>query len=708
MAKNLQTISQIDFSGGMNTVVNPHLVSQRQVVEATNLWLDEHGALRVRDGYSLLSTSPLTTPLLHCGMLVKTSGQKFPYAIQQQDAGGSDVVSFSATGGASGSVVSSLSQSVTLSPGVTMLVVQVAFADGSKTVTSVTYDGLPLTKVVRVYRTGASGIEIWVLINPPTGSAKSLVATFGSTSSVRVQWRAYVNARSISGLMTTHGSGTTLALAVSSATNHLVIDGYVANSAGVSAAPGAGQTEEFDLSFVSVGSTSGSHKAGASLVSMSQTLSTSTQWVYVAMNLSPVAGNVLYHTETNPWTLVGTLDVHEPIPTTVQALDTTVILNGYLTPRTWNGATLGTISAQSGQTVPPGAKHGAFHLSALWLWNTSHATTTLDGPSSLRASDANNLNSWPNANQTFISRDDGQVGMGMVPFTVVETGISPTATLVLFKNYSTYQVTGVFGSSSFSVQPIKSDMGCIAPRTIQFVSGFGVIRLTHKGFALFNGVEDRLISEEIRPSLFGGVGITPLNMSTIERSWAVQCQNPPLYIAACPVEGTTLTRIFVYDLVRRGWTTMSLPVGLSTLALILNQTDLPEVRAGTASGGQLLKLFAQQDTDNGADVTWRLKTRRYSTQNPVQPMFWRRASVDVVGTPNKRVSVTLALDEGTRRTEQYLIPDNGTPTRLVATYDIMETAHDVQVTVEGSGPASIRGVELQASPKPQTRFLSRR
>jgi len=73
-------------------------------------------------------------------------------------------------------------------------------------------------------------------------------------------------------------------------------------------------------------------------------------------------------------------------------------------------------------------------------------------------SDANAPNSWPNANQTFISKDDGQQGTGLATFTIAETGISPTQTLVCFKNFSTYQVTGVFGATSFGVQKVKSDM----------------------------------------------------------------------------------------------------------------------------------------------------------------------------------------------------------------------------------------------------------
>src|SRR5262249_57836425 len=125
--------------------------------------------------------------------------------------------------------------------------------------------------------------------------------------------------------------------------------------------------------------------------------------------------------------------------------------------------------------------------------------------------------SWPNANQIFIDKDDGDSGNGMGQFTVAETGISPSTSQILFKNFSAYQMTGVFGSTNpaFSIQRIKSDMGCVAARSIRFAPGFGLIRLAHRGFALFDGVDDRLISEEIRPMLFGTLGFTGIDWTNV-------------------------------------------------------------------------------------------------------------------------------------------------------------------------------------------------
>lgn len=413
--------------------------------------------------------------------------------------------------------------------------------------------------------------------------------------------------------------------------------------------------------------------------------------------------NRLYNTGTQPWTSIGDFSTAENLPDIAYAVNQAVFAAGYETPKTFDGTSLAAITGQTGQTVPPGAKHVAFHLGHVWLWNTNSTTTTLDGPSSLRSSAPNVLNSWPDANQTFLSKDDGQVGTGLSAFTIVETGISPTATLVCFKNYSAYQVTGVFGGSNFSVQRIKSDMGCTASRTIQFVSGFGIIRLTHKGFALYNGVEDRLISEEVRPAIFGGRGFAPLDFDKVDLSWAVQSQNPPLYIAACPVEGGggLLSRIFIYDLIRRGWSQATLPVPPTCMALFFTPNVNPLIHLGT-SGGKLLRWFAGDLTDDGLEIDWNVKTRAFFAQNPLEKTFWRRAQVVLEGPAGQSLDITPVIDGSRRATRTRHLSDEPGVTTLedVVEIDIQEKARTCQLEVAGKGAVRIRGVELHASPEP--------
>ena len=522
MGQVTQIIGQNDFSGGMNAVTEPYLITKKQVARTRNMLLDQHGALVTRDGFTIAATSPdMTSPIIYHNVLNKTDGSSFPFAIQN---------------------------------------------DGNN--------------------------------------------------------------------------------------------------------------------------------------------------------------NKFYNMLASPWALVGSLNSYLT-PQTATVTDLLVVANGYQTPLTWNGTgSLVPITATGGQTVPPGANHLAFHLGSLWLWNTNQTTTTLDGSSSLRMSDPNNINSWPNANQTFVSKDDGQKGMGMSTFTIVETGISPTATLVLFKNYSGYQFTGVLGSTTSTLQQIKSDMGCIAPRTIQFCSGYGIIRMTHKGFALYNGVDDKLISEEIRPFILGHDDIFPLNFAAIERSWAVQAQTPPLYVAACPVAGTGLNRIFVFDLVRRAWTICDFPVEFSSLTLYTAPSTQPTVRAGTSTRGWIVSLFERAPTDNGQPISWSFRSRAFFTKSYMQPTFWRRGILDLRIEDPQQATMTLnlgAIATTPSITKQYLplvgagatygsgiygtsVYGTAGTSDVRQSFGIMRTAPNLFVDVSGTGNVRVRGLDFHVVAKKPTRM----
>ncbi len=154
----------------------------------------------------------------------------------------------------------------------------------------------------------------------------------------------------------------------------------------------------------------------------------------------------------------------------------------------------------SAAPAPPGAAHIEVYSGALWVLNTAPSNTAsgLDGPCAIRMSSINQPNSWNPINQAFLDKDDGQEGMGLAKFTITAQGIPPEGSLIAFKNYSPYQIVGVFGANNFAIQAVSSDMGCTAPRTLQFVPGFGIMRYTHLGVAIFNGVKDEIISEQIR------------------------------------------------------------------------------------------------------------------------------------------------------------------------------------------------------------------
>jgi hypothetical protein len=201
------------------------------------------------------------------------------------------------------------------------------------------------------------------------------------------------------------------------------------------------------------------------------------------------------------------------------------------------------IGQVSSSPAPRGAAHGIVYAGSLWVANTSPTSSSdgLDGPSALRMSDLNNPNSWNPLNSAQIAKDEGTQIQTLITFTIAEQGIAPVGSLIIFKDFSVYQVIGVFGSTSFTIQQAKTDMGNIAPRSANFLPGFGIMRLAHLGFAVFDGVRDKLLSEEIRPYLFGGGASDPdivgIDWNFAYMSKGAQVANPPMYVCACPVIG---------------------------------------------------------------------------------------------------------------------------------------------------------------------------
>jgi hypothetical protein len=264
------------------------------------------------------------------------------------------------------------------------------------------------------------------------------------------------------------------------------------------------------------------------------------------------------------------------------------------------GPILGSVPA------PQGCGHIWVYAGSLWFLNTATVNTAsgLDGPTSLRMSDANNPFSYNPVNQAFLDKDDGTEGMGLATFTISAEGIPPEGSLIAFKNYGGYQIVGVFGASFFSIQRTRSDMGCIAPRSIQFVPGFGISRMAHLGIANFDGVRDTVASEEVRPYLF------PLNdplvsdITVADATWIAGTQaaltaNPPLYSTFIPIGGSggTLTRGLVYDMVMKTWSIVDMPFSIGCVYQARPVASNPITLFGGFQDGLLHRW-------QGGDVQW--------------------------------------------------------------------------------------------------------
>ena len=305
--------------------------------------------------------------------------------------------------------------------------------------------------------------------------------------------------------------------------------------------------------------------------------------------------------------------------------------------------------------APRGAAHAVSYAGSLWLANTSPATTSddIDGPTCLKMSDSNNPNSWNPVNTAFIGQDDGTQITGLQPFTIAALGISPTGSLCVFKEFQTYQVIGVFGAASFEIQPAQTNLGCLAARSIQFIPGFGVIRYTHLGFAVFDGINDRLVSEDIRPYLFGGVDseadLVPVDPTFLYLSQSAQTASPPMYLCAMPLSGSegSITRLFCYDLVMKSWVVLDLPWPISAMATVSVGEGYPLVLAGKEDG--TVQRFQTNDLtwDAGAtdqsNVAWSFRSPDIFGEGSSQRLFVEQVTIRGYGNATMVASIIANL-----------------------------------------------------------------
>ena len=335
-------------------------------------------------------------------------------------------------------------------------------------------------------------------------------------------------------------------------------------------------------------------------------------------------------------------------------------------------------SGSSAGPAPPGAGHLSIYSGSLWLWNTypTDSTNGIAGPTSIQMSDVDNPFSWNPVNQAFIDKDDGSDGMGLATFTISAEGIPPEGSLVAFKNFAGYQIVGVFGSSNFAIQRIRSDMGCSAPRTIHFVPGFGIMRYAHLGIANFDGVRDTLISEEVRPFLFASnsrltADIVPIDPYWLAMSYSDLTASPAMYVTAIPVGSNSLgalTRLLCYDIVLKSWAIIDLPFSISTIYQARSsEVTSPITLFGGFSDGVLQRWQANDVlwlTGGGASelplvVAWSVTPADTEGRTPDQKMQFRRVTVRGISNGASSLSVTPIINGSPFTLQTYPIPVSG-------------------------------------------------
>jgi hypothetical protein len=207
-------------------------------------------------------------------------------------------VVLSATSTGSGSNASSVIINHTTAAGSNrLMVVGISAQQPASTTTSVTYNGVNLTKLNAVSNASQTRVEIWYLVAPPVGNYNLTVNLLGSDNSiVGVQTFTGVNQATPFGtFVSATGASTTATVNASSAAGELVY-GVVGWNNGNLNTIGAGQTEYWDMQMNSSISGAGSTEAGAATVTMSWTNAGAQPWSIAAVPMraapAPAPGGV--------------------------------------------------------------------------------------------------------------------------------------------------------------------------------------------------------------------------------------------------------------------------------------------------------------------------------------------------------------------------------------------------------------------------------
>lgn len=548
---DVQVVEQTDFTGGINAQGNPYLVAPNQVMRMTNLMLTRFAGIQTRDGTTTRDTIGANTDQV----LARFSWSRSDNTLIQMAL-----------------VHNSVSGNVELwaqPAGIWTLM-------GAMTTTGVLGTFIPQIVIFNDVAIIGDGYNVPKTSRGSVGSFASLAGTALATPS------------GVTALYTGPSGSSTW-------------------SYRVTAENAAGST--VGSSTVSITNAAASLNAltAAILITWNQVTNASQYGVYrTAAPTGFTTGRIA---------TVGATEVSNTTRTTVTFLDAGTL-----------GLTSGReLSVVPDASSPPGADSTTLviggaqllkeHLGAVWAFNTAATNSAdgLDGPSSLRQSLVADATTWPRAYQTWIDKDNGEPGTGLASFSIAESGVAPDPFLVAFKTFSTYVIGGSFGPNGQTptIQRAKTDMGCVAPNSIQFVSTprmQGLIRLTHRGFALFDGVNDTVISDPIRPYVFGGQGnVTGIATILLNASSAVLVPNPPMYICACSAVTGGLDRVFCYDLSTGGWTILTFAQNFTCLGEIESAwgANTPSIIvAGQFGGNKTFTLFNGASTDDGTTINW--------------------------------------------------------------------------------------------------------
>ena len=239
-------------------------------------------------------------------------------------------------------------------------------------------------------------------------------------------------------------------------------------------------------------------------------------------------------------------------------------------------------------------------------------------------------------------------------------------------------------------------------------------------------MNDTLISEQIRPYIFGRADITGIDFANAGTSRGALVTNPPMYICGVPLVGASgiITRIFCYDLVMKGWMVVDVSgiFGLSAINQLRIEGQEPTTYFGDgALIGSATKYAVRRwqsgDPDfDGTPIPWSVNLPEIG--DPGSRAYYRRAVVrlhaSTAGTIAGQASVGSITQPSAANKEALAGPSsagvyapNQSTTRsfegdqdLAVDFDIGETGASGQMNLAGTGKVTLEGNDFHVTIKP--------
>lgn len=387
-----------------------------------------------------------------------------------------------------------------------------------------------------------------------------------------------------------------------------------------------------------------------------------------------------------------------------------------------NSGTLLWLNVGQAALSPPGAAYVFQHLDCLFLWGVgqSYGADGITGPDALWQSDKDDPQSFNPGKTTFVGKGDGTTAQGGCVYSLSEAGIAATPQLVLFKDASTYSFLNSFDANPALV-PVSGGLGCIAPESVQFIGGFGVMRLSYMGFTLFDGQLEHVseYTDAIRGYLFGGLpDVAPLDLINIQKSVSFQCINPNMYWCFCPIQGGfgalpgvragsgVATRGFGYDWDLKQWAVIDLPFPVS--AAVFNPqasfvaTNYQSI-VGGVDDGVVRSMFSGATDWDGLPIQAHITFPEMGF--PGSPVYLRRVNLRATddGLPVGTSKIMNTSFTGTRRSGLVFTRPLNTPISILSTLDVGEKVLSGAISLIIQGQVLLEGTEAQIDEMPTAR-----